>query len=118
MDTLHYLIYFFLCFTELVKGSWTHLHVKWQNTGDMNVFLDGETNSIASVICGNIVTPLSTARIYSLGKVFFPIVYLDNLALWLTNKSPFIEPWNHIVGKGTVFHLRPDGINAFRGSNV
>ena len=79
--------------------SWTHLHVKWQNTGDLNVFLEGETSSIASVICGNIVTPLPTARTCSLGKVFFPIVYLDNLALWYTNKSPFIEPWNQIIGK-------------------
>ena len=89
---------------HLVVNSWTHIHLKWNSSGEseemLNVYVEGNGHSSGDVTCGNITTPLPTERNYSLGHVAFPMAYFDNLAIWYQDKPPFNAPWNYITGKG------------------
>lgn len=86
-------------YVGLVKSSWTYLHLTWKSSGELGLYIEHNTQPGGDGACGPIATPLPTERTYSLGRVAFPSVHIDNLAIWFQIKQPFIEPWTYITGR-------------------
>lgn len=84
---------------KMVLNSWTHIHLKWNSSGELNVYVEKSGHSDHRYVrCGNITTPLPTEETYSLGHAAFPTAYFDNLAIWYQDKPLFPEPWDYITG--------------------
>lgn len=96
-------------YVALVKNSWTYLHLTWNSTGKLSLYIEHNTQPSVQGACGSIPTPLPTERTYSLGRAAFPEVYIDNLAIWFQVKQPFIEPWSYITGRRNCQLLSPGG---------
>ena len=81
-----------------MRNSWTHLHIRWNSSGQLNIFVEKNLAPSGEVRCGTITTPLPTEKMYSLGHIAFPTAYFDNLAIWYQKKVAFNAPWNYISG--------------------
>ncbi|KAJ7374392.1 hypothetical protein OS493_007495 [Desmophyllum pertusum] len=86
---------------KMVLNSWTHIHLKWNSSGELNVYVEKSGHSDHRYVrCGNITTSLPTEETYSLGHAAFPTAYFDNLAIWYQDKPLFPEPWDYITDFG------------------